>query len=90
MSRTEIKMGLGMRLLANMLERFVKRGTLRVFDADGQLLEFVGSAEPVATIRLHDPDLPMKLFRNPELHAGEAYMNGTLTFDDCSLEDFLG
>jgi cyclopropane-fatty-acyl-phospholipid synthase len=61
-----------------------------VFDADGRLIEFVGSADPVATIRLHDPDLPMKLFRNPELHAGEAYMNGTLTFDDCSLEDFLG
>jgi cyclopropane-fatty-acyl-phospholipid synthase len=77
MTGNTAKLGLGMRLLSNMLERFVKRGTLRVFDADGRLIEFVGSADPVAT-------------RNPELHAGEAYMNGTLTFDDCSLEDFLG
>ena len=84
------KVGLGMKFLSNMLERFVKRGTLRVIDADGNIIEFVGSAEPMATIRLHDPGLPMKLFRNPELHAGEAYMNGTLTFEDCSLEDFLG
>jgi cyclopropane-fatty-acyl-phospholipid synthase len=84
------KVGLGMKFLSNMLERFIKRGTLRVIDADGHIIEFVGSAEPIATIRLHDSGLPMKLFRNPELHAGEAYMNGTLTFEDCSLEDFLG
>jgi cyclopropane-fatty-acyl-phospholipid synthase len=90
MTGNTAKLGLGMRLLSNMLARFIKRGTLRVFDADGHLIEFVGSADPVATIRLHDPGLPMKLFRNPELHAGEAYMNGTLTFDDGSLEDFLG
>ena len=90
MTGNTAKLGLGMRLLSNMLARFIKRGTLRVFDADGHLIEFVGSIDPVATIRLHDPGLPMKLFRNPELHAGEAYMNGTLTFDDGSLEDFLG
>ena len=84
------KVGLGMKFLSNMLERFVKHGTLRVIDADGHIVEFVGSEEPIATIRLHDSGLPMKLFRNPELHAGEAYMNGTLTFEDCSLEDFLG
>jgi cyclopropane-fatty-acyl-phospholipid synthase len=80
----------GMTLLANMLERFVQRGTLRVIDSEGRMTEFAGSDEPVATIRLHDPGLPLKLFRSPELHAGEAYMNGTLTFEDCSLEDFLG
>ena len=81
---------LGMKLLANMLRRFIQRGTLRVIDAHGGVHEFSGTAGPVATICLHDPGLPMKLFRNPELHAGEAYMNGTLTFKDCSLEDFLG
>lgn len=80
----------GMKLLAHMLKRFVQRGTLRVFDAEGNLHEFIGSPEPNATIRLHDPGLPLKLFRNPELHAGEAYMDGALTFEDCSLEDFLG
>jgi len=82
--------GLGMMLLSNMLERFIKRGTLRVIDADGRMTEFVGTAEPVATIRLHDPSLPLKMFRNPELYTGEAYMNGTLTFEDCSLAEFLG
>jgi cyclopropane-fatty-acyl-phospholipid synthase len=82
--------GLGMRLLGHMLQRFIRKGTLRVIDSDGQTFEFVGTEEPSATIRIHDPSLPLKIFRNPELHAGEAYMNGTLTFEGCSLEDFLG
>lgn len=81
---------LGMKLLSHMLRRFIRRGTLRVIEADGNVTEFAGTQAPVATIRLHDPSLPMKLFRNPELAAGEAYMDGTLTFVDCTLEEFLG
>lgn len=80
---------LGMVLFANMLKRFVRIGTLRVIESDGTLTEFKGTAGPVATIRLHEPDLPFKMFRNPELHTGEAYMEGTLTFEDCTLKDFL-
>ena len=82
--------GLGMRLLSHMLQRFIRKGTLRVIDSDGRTFEFAGTGEPLATIKIHDPSLPLKIFRNPELHAGEAYMNGTLTFEGCSLEDFLG
>jgi cyclopropane-fatty-acyl-phospholipid synthase len=80
---------LGMTLFANMLARFIKNGTLRVIESDGTMTEFKGSAAPIATIRLHDPTLPFKMFRNPELHTGEAYMDGTLTFEDCTLKDFL-
>ena len=78
-----------MQLLSHMLERFVQKGTLRVIDAEGTSSEFGGSPGPAATIQLHDPGLPRKLFLNPELHAGEAYMNETLSFVDCSLADFL-
>ncbi len=80
----------GMFLLSRMLERFVRTGTLRVIDPLGELHEFSGTADPLATIQLHAPDLPWKLFLNPELHAGESYMNGTMTLVDCSLGDFLG
>ena len=59
------EMKLGMTLLANMLERFIKNGTLRVIESDGSVNEFKGSPEPDATIRLHDPTLPLKMFRNP-------------------------
>jgi len=80
---------LGMALLSNMLKRFIKNGTLRVIESDGVVTEFKGTSEPVATIHLHSPDLPFKMFRNPELYTGEAYMDGTLTFEDCTLKDFL-
>ncbi len=80
---------IGMKLLANMLQRFIQKGSLRVIEADGHISEFGGSPGPGATIHFHEADLPLKLFRNPELHGGEAYMNGTMTFEDCELKDFL-
>jgi cyclopropane-fatty-acyl-phospholipid synthase len=80
---------LGMKMLANMLQRFIQKGTLRVIEFDGHVSEFGGGPGPAATIRLHESDLPLKLFRNPELHGGEAYMNGTMTFEDSDLTDFL-
>jgi len=80
---------IGMRLLAHLLRGFIRSGTLRVIESDGHVSEFGGRPGPAATIRLHEPDLPMKLFRNPELHAGEAYMNGTMTFEGCTVGDFL-
>ncbi len=90
MTATDQGRSLGMKLLTHMLRKFIRRGTLRVIEADGHLTEIVGTEAPVATIRLYDSSLPLKLFRNPELYAGEAYMDGTLTFEDCTLEDFLG
>ena len=78
-----------MRLLAHMLTRFVQNGTLRVIDANGKLHVFSGSPEPIVTLRLSDKALHHKLFFNPELYAGEAYMDGTLTFEGCDLYDFL-
>ena len=40
-------------------------------------------------MRLSDRSLYTKLFFNPELHAGEAYMDGRLTFENSTLRDFL-
>ena len=43
-----------------------------------------GAPGPRVAIRLSDKALHTRLALNPELHAGEAYMNGTLTFEDGS------
>ncbi|HEY0982005.1 class I SAM-dependent methyltransferase [Schlesneria sp.] len=74
-----------MKLLSTLLRRFVKSGTLRVYDAEGKLHTFTGTpAEPVVTMRLHNKSLYTKLFFNPELYVGEAYMDGELTFEEGS------
>jgi cyclopropane-fatty-acyl-phospholipid synthase len=75
--------------LSHMLKAFVRVGTLKVIDADGNAHVFAGSSGPSVTMRLTDASLYRKLFFNPELHAGEAYMDGRLTFEDSTLRDFL-
>jgi len=75
--------------LSHMLRSFVRVGELKVIDADGGLHVFSGAPGPRATMRLTDRSLYRKLFFNPELHAGEAYMDGRLRFEDSTLRDFL-
>jgi cyclopropane-fatty-acyl-phospholipid synthase len=72
-----------------MLKSFVRVGTLKVIDAAGGVHVFAGAPGPSVTVRLSDPALYHKLFFNPELSAGEAYMDGRLSFENSTLRDFL-
>jgi cyclopropane-fatty-acyl-phospholipid synthase len=84
--------------LDRLLKRFIKRGRLTVVGAKGEHVVFAGDRDmapdgemlkPV-TLRVHDAALYRKLAFNPELHMGEAYMDGTVTFEDGSdIRDFL-
>jgi cyclopropane-fatty-acyl-phospholipid synthase len=75
--------------LDRMLAGFVRTGSLTVTDADGRSHVFAGAPGPAVHMRLTDPSLYWKLFLNPELHAGEAYMDGRMSFPGSSLRDFL-
>jgi cyclopropane-fatty-acyl-phospholipid synthase len=76
--------------LSHMLKSFVRVGTLKVFDADGNTHVFAGGQPgPNVIMQLTDRSLYYKLFLNPELHAGEAYMDGRLSFPGSSLREFL-
>jgi cyclopropane-fatty-acyl-phospholipid synthase len=75
--------------LSHMLKSFVRTGTLKVIDAGGRTHVFAGAPGPNVTMRLTDRSLYRKLFFNPELNAGEAYMDGRLRFEDSTLRDFL-
>jgi cyclopropane-fatty-acyl-phospholipid synthase len=75
--------------LSHMLKSFVRVGRLTVIDADGRRHLFCGAPGPEATMRLTDRSLYRKLLFNPELHAGEAYVDGRLTFEGSTLRDFL-
>ncbi|MDZ4791877.1 MAG: class I SAM-dependent methyltransferase, partial [Hyphomicrobiales bacterium] len=79
--------------LSTMLQSFIRTGSLTVIDARGAEHVFGApggsSGAPDVTMRLTDPSLYRKLFLNPELHAGEAYMDGRMSFPGSSLRDFL-
>jgi cyclopropane-fatty-acyl-phospholipid synthase len=78
-----------MSLLDGLLKRIIVTGTLDVVDADGRRQSYVGTPTPHVAIRITDGSLMRKLFFNPELHAGEAYMNGTLVIEKGSVRDLL-
>jgi cyclopropane-fatty-acyl-phospholipid synthase len=76
--------------LSHMLKSFIKRGQLSVIDHAGTRHLFGGTVPgPNVTMRVADPSLYYKLFISPELHMGEAYMDGRVTFEGSELRDFL-
>ncbi len=77
-------------LLARFLRSFIKEGELILIDADG-VTHRIGSPAPIpaVAIRLHDRKLHWKLWLDPRLHVGEAYMDGTMTLERGSIHDLL-
>ncbi len=76
--------------LSHMMKSFVRKGRLTVIDADGKRHVFAGTPGPEVTMMLSDKRLYRSLVFNPELAAGEAYMNGTMRFvEGSTLRDFL-
>ncbi len=69
-------------LLGFLLRRLVTKGTLRVIDARGAVHAFSGTPGATVTIKLHDEKVERRLFVNPRLYVGEAYMDGSLTIED--------
>ncbi len=76
-------------LLSILLRRMIRVGTLKVIDANGNRHVFSGDPGPEVTIRLHSRALHHKLYLNPDLSVGEAYMDGTLTIEEGTLSDFV-
>src|SRR5690606_11965109 len=77
-------------LFGQLLKRIIRKGALRVHDADGRLHIYGGEEPgPEAGIRLHDRRLHTRLALNPRLYLGEAYMDGTLTIEQGTLRDFF-
>src|SRR5581483_3931767 len=77
-------------LFARVLEKAIRIGRLTVIDGNGQAHVMQGERPgPSCTLRLHDRALHWKLLVNPKLAFGEAFMEGTLTCEDCELYQAL-
>ena len=77
--------------LSHMMKSFVQKGRLDVIDANGKRHTFGGNVEgPQVTMKLTDKKLYRDLVFKSEIAAAEAYMDGTMTFEEGStLRDFL-
>jgi cyclopropane-fatty-acyl-phospholipid synthase len=75
--------------LDGILRRFIGTGQLTVRWPDGQQSLYSGDDGPSAGIAIHTAGAVRKLVVNPGLALGEAYMDGTVTVEDCSIYDVL-
>lgn len=79
-----------MKLLPILLRRAIKVGKLTLISPDGTSETFGQTDEfPPVTIRVNDKSLDWRIPLNPELHAAEAYMDGTLEVVEGNIYDFL-
>ncbi len=76
-------------LLSWGLRKIINIGSITLIDAGGRTHEIAGAEGPSCTVRLHKRALHRSLVANPWLHVGEAYMDGTLTIEDGTLDDFI-
>jgi cyclopropane-fatty-acyl-phospholipid synthase len=77
------------RLLQAALTRFIRTGNLSLSVGEGKPVHFGdGSGVPVA-IRFPSRRVLSKIFLNPELRLGEAYMNGDLVLERGTIADLL-
>jgi cyclopropane-fatty-acyl-phospholipid synthase len=75
--------------LARLLDRIVVFGTLTVIDPAGRAHVFGPGSEPAVTVRIRDTATLLRIWLNPSLAVGEAYMDGGLTIERGTLRDFL-
>ena len=75
-------------MLFNILNKLNFEGTLEIIDYKNNTHKY-GTTNPVVRIRLTNKAIERKLFLNPSLHIGEAYMNEELIVEKGSIEDFL-
>lgn len=77
-------------ILDRFLSHLIRRGTLSVTFASGRKATFVGSEPgPDIAIKFTDRATERRLFLNPDLVVGEAFMDGTLTVENGDIYNFL-
>jgi len=77
------------RLLVAFLRRYIRRGSLQVTTAKGDVYTFGDGQAPSAAVRFTAASAQRAVLFDPELKLGEAYMDGTLIVERGSIVDVL-
>ena len=75
-------------MLYNILKKLNFDGTLEIKDSNNKVHSF-GNSNPKVTIKLVNKSIERKIFLNPSLHIGEAYMNEELIIEKGTIEELL-
>lgn len=69
--------------------RLMRQGTLDIGMPDGTEHRFGDGTAPAVRVTIHDPRLPGRLVRKPDMALGEGYMDGGLTIEGDDLRGLL-
>jgi cyclopropane-fatty-acyl-phospholipid synthase len=84
-----VALGSMFRPLRHVLDHILTSGYLRLIDADGVTHAFGDRGGQAVVVRITDKRTERRLFFNPALAIGEAYMDGTLRIERGTIYDFL-
>jgi len=76
-------------LLAVLMDRFIRRGSLKVTTAAGKTYTLGDGTGPALAVRFTSARAQQAVLLDPELKLGEAYMNGTFVVERGSIADVL-
>ena len=75
-------------MLYNVLKKIKFEGTLEIKDSNNKVRVY-GNSNPVVAIKIKNKAIERKLFINPSLYIGEAYMNEELIIEKGTIEEFI-
>ena len=75
-------------MLFNILNKLEFDGTLEIIDSKNKIHKY-GNQNPYVRIKLANKSIERKLFINPGLYIGEAYMNEDLTIEEGTIEELI-
>jgi cyclopropane-fatty-acyl-phospholipid synthase len=78
-----------MSVLGVLLRQVVRKGQLTLIEPSGASHVYGDGGTPRVVVHIHDQATVRRLFRDPHLALGEAYMDGSLTVEEGTLTDFL-
>lgn len=76
-------------LVAALLRRIVRRGSLEWTEVGGRTRRFGPGGTPDVAVRFLDRSLPLRLLNQPSLALGEAWMDGRMVLQRGTLREFL-
>ena len=75
-------------MLYDVLKKLNFDGTLQIIDSKNKVHTY-GNSNPEVRIKLKNKSIERKLFFNPSLHIGEAYMNKELLIEKGTIEELI-
>ena len=74
---------------APLFRHIFREGAVEVFDAAGRQYRYGDDTQPALRIRFHDRATPWRMLYSTSMTLGEGYMDRRITFDNCTIYDFL-